>query len=190
MERQGLTTPPPRQTPFSHPVHGRQRGNAPVVAEDLTGRVGTAPPWHLCLPPRPLTSFFSPGRGGRRKEEPFTSGSATGSSEAGFSVFASSASAVPAHEMLTMSLAPGKSDLRFKRIFIQRHRCSWEISSEDGSYVFNKWPWWKPLSGERTFRPGGRFPSGVSQLHLPGSHALLQSFLSRDKTVQLSLCLR
>lgn len=78
--------------------------------------------------------------------------------------------------MLTMNLAPGKSDLRFKWIFIQKHRRYWEIITADGSYVSNKRPWCKLLSRER-IHPAASFPSGFSQLHLPGL-SLLPSILS------------
>lgn len=126
---------------------------------------------------------------GHLKGEHFTSSSPNWSSKACFSVFISSASAVSAHLTLTMNLAPGKSDLRFKWIFIQKHRCYSEIITKDGSYVFNKWPRWKLLSRERIFSPAGLFPLGLSQLHLPGLSLSPSIFLSWDKNVQLSLYL-
>lgn len=92
--------------------------------------------------------------------------------------------------MLTMNLAPGKFDLRFKWIFILKHRCYLEIITADGSYAFNKWPWWKLLSRKRIFSPAGfalsRFFSYPTSLVY---HSILQSFLSWDKSVQLSRCL-
>lgn len=90
--------------------------------------------------------------------------------------------------MLTMNLAPGKSDLRFGWIFIQKHRCYLELIAKDGSYVFNKWPWWKLLSRKGMFSSAGFFPLGLSQLHLPGL-SLYPSifFLLRSKCPAVSV---
>lgn len=87
-----------------------------------------------------------------------------------------------------MNLAPGKSDLRFKWIFILKHRCYLEIISADGSYAFNKWPWWKLLSRGRWVSPAGLLPLGLSQLHLPDS-SLNPSILSllREKCPAVSV---
>lgn len=96
------------------------------------------------------------------------------------------ASAVPAHYMWTMNLAPGKSDLRFKWVFIQKHRCYLEIITKDSSYAFNKWPWWKLLSREGIFSGAGCslqvYLNSTSLVYRP----ILQSSLSWDK---MSSCL-
>lgn len=102
------------------------------------------PPWHL--PPSMVTDFS--GIEHHWKEKHFTSSSPNWSSKACIFVFTSSASTASVHSRLTMNPAPGKCDLRFKRIFIQKHRCYWEIITKDGSSVFNKCPWWKSLSRE------------------------------------------
>lgn len=134
---------------FSERPHGLT-GTAPLgISTSCCGH------WFFCIE-------------GYLKGEHVTSSSPNWSSKARFSVFISSASAVSAHSKLTMNLAPGKFDLRFKWIFIQKHRCYLEIITKDGSYVFNKWPRWKLLSRERIFSPASLFPLGLSQLHLPG----------------------
>ena len=89
--------------------------------------------------------------------------------------------------MLTMNLAPGKSDLRFKWIFILKHRCSLEIITADGSYAFNKWPWWKLLSRKRVFSPA-RF--ALSRFFsTPPPWFITQSFSPFSLEIIVSSCL-
>lgn len=89
--------------------------------------------------------------------------------------------------MLTMNLAPGKSDLRFKWIFILKHRCSLEIITADGSYAFNKWPWWKLLSRKRVFSPA-RF--ALSRFFsTPPPWFITQSFSPFSLEIKVSSCL-
>lgn len=133
-----------------------------------------------------VTDFFS-GTGGPLKEKRFTSSSPKRSSKACFlCIHFLSMGRVSAHYMLTMNQAPGKSDLGFKWIFIQKHRYYLEIIAEDGGYVFNKWPRWKLLSRERMFSPADLFPSGSSQLHLPGLSLPPSSF---SLEIKVSSCL-
>ena len=101
-------------------------------------------PWHL--PPSMVTDFS--GTENHWKEKHFTLSSPNCSSKACIFVFISSESIASAHSRLTMNAAPGTCDLRFKWIFIQKHRCYLEIITKDGSSVFNKWPRWKSLSRE------------------------------------------
>lgn len=89
--------------------------------------------------------------------------------------------------MLTMNLAPGKFDLRFKWIFILKHRCYLEIITADGSYAFNKWPRWKVLSGERRFSPAGFALSRFSST--PPPWFTTQSFNPFSLEIKVSSCL-
>lgn len=86
-----------------------------------------------------------------------------------------------------MKLAPGKADLRFKWIFILQHRCYSEIITADGSYAFNKWPWWALLSGERLSSPAGFAPSRV--FSTPPPWFTTQSFNPFSLEIKVSSCL-
>lgn len=100
-----------------------------------------------------------------------------------------------------MNLAPGKFDLRFKWIFILKHRCYLEIITADGSYAFNKWPWWKCWAGRGYLVQQALLHVGFSQPHLPGlplnpfsleikvSSCLCSSFTFLAPLANYSICL-
>lgn len=67
-----------------------------------------------------------------------------------------------------MDLAPGKSDLRFKWIFIQKHRCNLEIISKDGSSVFKQMAMVETAEQGEGIQSRRLIPLGFSQLHLRG----------------------
>lgn len=139
----GLETPLLTLTRFFPPRELLSVRTHSAAAEDFMGTAGPA------RPPGVSASFRGPGFSGIKchgRGKHVTSSSPKGSSQAGLFVLISSASAASAHSRLTMNPAPGKSDLRFKWIFIHQHRCHLEIITKDGSYVFNKWPRWKLLS--------------------------------------------
>lgn len=96
--------------------------------------------------------------------------------------------AVSAHSKLTMNVAPGECDVRFKWIFIQKHKCYLYIITKDGSYVFNKWPRWKLLSKERIFSPAGLFPFRFISTPPPWFITLAFNPFSLEIKVSICLC--